>query len=90
MDVDIAVPVDTEITATGVVLLAGVGTDIYWDVETGIKHALSSPTRYRPNQQRVEQYDRLYEQYAALIDRMAEVWKMQAETRDQLSSQSER
>jgi sugar (pentulose or hexulose) kinase len=90
MGIDILVPVDTEITATGVALLAGVGTDIYSDVETGIKHALSSLTRYRPDQQRVEQYDKLYEQYTALLDRMAEVWRMQAETRDQLSNQSER
>ena len=90
MDVDILVPIDTEITATGVALLAGVGTDVYSDVETGIEHALSSPTRYRPDQQRVEQYDKLYEQYTALLDRMAEVWRMQAETRDQLSNQSDR
>lgn len=86
MNVEILVPISTEITATGMAVLAGVGSGIYPDIESGTEQAVPRIHRYQPTQWRARRYEQLYEQYTALVTQMSDIWAIQATTRDQLSN----
>lgn len=84
MGVEIVVPDNTEPTAVGAAVLAGVGTGCYSDATDGAERVLSVADRYPPTARMTEIYDRFYEQYRQTRSQMTKVWALHAETRSQL------
>ena len=68
----VAIPSTTEAASCGAAILAGVGSGVFPDAETGYRNLTGAETTLEPNEANGKRYDELFQIYCAVSDQMAD------------------
>ena len=68
----VAIPSTTEAASCGAAILAGVGSGVFPDSETGYQNLIGAVTALEPNAANGKRYDELFQIYCAASDQMAD------------------
>ncbi|AGB37097.1 FGGY-family carbohydrate kinase [Natronococcus occultus] len=74
LDTQIAVPKGDEYGAKGAALLAGVGSDIYEDLESAVRKTTKIERTYEPVPENTQQYNIWYDHFRSSYESLFDVW----------------